>query len=218
MRIRDLPAVVAFLALVACSQSDDASGKRAAVQDSTNKPATAASQSIAAAQAAPEKLPMPDETAILNDPHGQWAIEASSSSAYHDARGHDAFAAWQATGAPNVPAYLDSVDSWAPLRADSPEEWLEVRFAKPVRARALRVRQNLNPGAIARIELLATDGTAHELYRVEPATLGPGPKTVVWLSQDFPVTGYAVNGARITLASDRVFGWNEIDAVQLVGE
>jgi hypothetical protein len=36
--------------------------------------------------------------------------------------------------------------------------------------------------------------------------------------KDFPRTSYVVKGVRITLMTARVWGWNEIDAVQLVGE
>ena len=43
---------------------------------------------------------------IKNDPKGQWAIQATSSSSYNDAQGQAQWSANQATGAPNVQNYV----------------------------------------------------------------------------------------------------------------
>ncbi len=42
--------------------------------------------------------------------------------------------------------------------------------------------------------------------------------TIAWFKPEFEKTSYPVSGARITLATNAVSGWNEIDAVQLTGE
>jgi hypothetical protein len=41
--------------------------------------------------------------------------------------------------------------------------------------------------------------------------------TIGWLQQQFEATPHLVAGARITLTTNRVWGWNEIDAVQIAG-
>jgi hypothetical protein len=176
---------------------------------------------VATAEAQPKAaVPAPamEETAILQEKNGQWATTAEASSTYGNASGKDRYTAWQATGAPNVPRYSDHVDSWATKNGDSPTpDWLQVGFAKPVHATSIRIRQNAAPGAISRIELLDTDGGIHNIWEGTDAT-SYQKNTIGWLVRDFDATPYQVKGARITIESNRVWGWNEIDAVQLVGE
>jgi hypothetical protein len=44
------------------------------------------------------------------------------------------------------------------------------------------------------------------------------PSTIAWWRNAFEKTSFKVVGARITLATNAVPGWNEIDAVQLLGD
>lgn len=160
-----------------------------------------------------------DEKKILADPLGQWASSAVASSTYAQTADQKAgYSAWQATGAPNVSRYSDNPAAWTTRSGDSKTpEWLEVKFARPVYATSLRIRQSAAPGAISKLELIDADGASHEIWSGADAT--PYQKnTIGWLVQDIPKTSFVVTGARITLATARVWGWNQIDAVQLVGE
>jgi hypothetical protein len=69
---------------------------------------------------------------------------------------------------------------------------------------------------ISKLELLDELGIAHEVW----AGVDDTPyvdKAIGWFVKDFPPTPYRVKGVRLTLMPARVWGWNEIDAVQLVG-
>lgn len=187
---------------------------------SGNAVATASSTPIAQDSKPATKPAAPvDETKILADPLGQWASSAVASSTYAQTTGEKAgYSAWQATGAPNVPRYSDSPAAWTSKSGDSKvPEWLEVKFSKAVYATSLRIRQSAAPGAISKLELIDADGAIHEIWTGTDAT--PYEKnTIGWLVEEFPKTPFLVKGARITLETARVWGWNEIDAVQLVGE
>lgn len=185
-----------------------------------NAPRPPASNTSTQAAQTPTPPPAPiDEKKILNDKHGQWATSASASSTYGGSTAPKAaYSAWQVTGAPNVDRYSDNPLSWTTKAGDSKDpEWLEVGFAKPVHATSIRIRQNAAPGVIGRIELIDDANVVHTMWEGTDDT--PYTKdTIGWLVKDFPRTSYVVKGVRITLMTARVWGWNEIDAVQLVGE
>jgi hypothetical protein len=157
------------------------------------------------------------EQTIAEDPHGQWATTATASSAFSAAKEQQSYSPWQATGAPNVERYSDDGNSWASKDADAGIEWIELGFAKPVHATALRIRQNHSPGAIIKVELVDTTGAKHSIFSgIDPTKYAAN--VISWFQPPFPKTEYLVSGVRVTLATNSVPGWNEIDAVQLVGE
>jgi hypothetical protein len=117
----------------------------------------------------------------------QWASSATASSQYHPTGGYSAM---NATGPPNVyPGYGDIADAWASLTENGGREWLQLDYAQPVFVSGVSVVQSATP-----------------------ATL---PAVATVLRDTFPTTTYLVDGVRLTLASDIVPGWNEIDAVSL---
>jgi hypothetical protein len=177
-------------------------------------PAPALDEKAAAIQAALA------EDAIVSDPRGQWAISASASSTYAGDKAPESmtsYAPGMATGAPDCERYGDNAKSWATEMADKGIEWLEVKFAKPVNATELRVRQNFSPGAIIKLELVDEGGARHAVWQGTDDQQYP-QNTISWFSRSFEKTPYAAVGARITLATNAVPGWNEIDAVQLLGD
>lgn len=183
-----------------------------------NASSSTAKATIATPPAAPPR-PSMDESKILAEKQGQWASTAKASSTYASDPGPKApYSAWQATGAPNVPTYSDHPASWASKSGDAAvPEWLEVGFAKAVRGTSIRVRQNAAPGTISKIELIDESGGTHVVWEGTDTT-AYAKDTIGWFVADFPQSAYKVKGARITLVTNRVWGWNEIDAVQLVGE
>ena len=149
---------------------------------------------------------------IKNDPNGQWAVQAKASSTYRDAQGDEGWSANQATGAPNVETYSDDAKAWAPKTEESGIEWLELKYAKPVHATEVRVRESNNSGSIIKVELFDELGRAHALWA------GSDPTTQLnYLIVKFPKTDFKTDRVKLTLATNVGPGWKEIDAVQLVG-
>jgi len=142
----------------------------------------------------------------------QWAISARASSEYRATN----YGAMQATGAPNVAQHGDNGRAWAAKAADQGEEWIELTFARPVRATGVRVVQSFNPGAITRIELIDAAGVATPIWRGPDAT-AYAKNEVGALTVNFPATVAPVVRVKIVLDEKAVAGWNEIDAVQLLG-
>jgi len=153
------------------------------------------------------------EAKILTDPSGQWAAGAVAGSQY----GRTQYSAAKATGAPDVPVVGNSPDAWCPASKDKGTDWLEVTFAKPVHAAEVRARQNDTAGAIAKIEAIEPDGTAHVWWEgVDPYQPSAG-REIVWFGIRVPKTSYLVVRVKLTLNLASGPGWKEIDAVQLVG-
>jgi hypothetical protein len=150
---------------------------------------------------------------IKNDPDGQWAIEATASSVYNDATGDAGWSAKQATGAPNVDHYGDDGHAWAPKTPDGGIEWLDLRYTRPVHAAEVRVRESAGSGSVVKVELFDEAGAAHTIWQGNDET-----KELNYLILKFKPTDYKVNRVKVTLATNTVPGWNEIDAVQLVGK
>ncbi|HEY6321179.1 MAG TPA: hypothetical protein VJA16_06445 [Thermoanaerobaculia bacterium] len=150
---------------------------------------------------------------IKHDPDGQWASEATASSSYNDAQGDAGWSPKQATGAPDVDKYSDDQHAWAPKTQDGGIEWLDLKYLKPVRASEVRVRESLGSGAVIKVELFDEAGTAHTVWQgVDPT------RELNYLILKFKLTEYRVNRVKVTLATNLIPGWNEIDAVQLVGK
>jgi hypothetical protein len=133
----------------------------------------------------------------------QWAATVRAfSSQWSDGQ----WSAQQVLGPPNVyPLQGDQPAAWASKEADAGPEFIEVGFAQPQRLRAMEIYESFNPGAVRSIELIGQSG-AHKFVGV-----GGLARQV-----DFTCTDEPIVAARITLASQDVAGWNEIDAIGAV--
>ncbi len=122
-----------------------------------------------------------------------------------------AWSAAQAIGPPDAAAG-DDPKAWATLAADGGAEWLELRYEKAVHVARIVVHENENPGAIARIVAFDAGGGEVVVWEgTEPAREKPARLDVK------PVRTARTDRLRIELDTTRVPGWNEIDAVELVG-
>jgi hypothetical protein len=181
-------------------------------------PAAAASSNESAATAAETsfKTSAADwalkQDEIKNDPKGQWAIEATASSTYGDAKGTASYSPDQVLGPPNVDHYGDNTTSWVPKTEDSGIEWIDLKFPKPVHASEVRVRESCGSGAVIKVELFDEQGSGHSVWAGNDPT-----KDLNYLMVKFPKTTYKTARVKVTLATNVVPGWNEIDTVQLVG-
>ncbi|MBX3744735.1 MAG: hypothetical protein KF833_05450 [Verrucomicrobiae bacterium] len=162
----------------------------------------------------PEPVTLEEQDrAFGEDPNGQWAATVTASSEYQS---QGDYSASRAAGPPDVTRYGDSRFAWASRTADGQEEWLDATFARAVHATAVRVRQVFNVGAISRIEVFDPAGVGTTVFSGSD-TNAYTPRQIAWFIIRFPTTGRPVQRVRITLDSPRVRGWNEIDAIQLVG-
>lgn len=140
----------------------------------------------------------------------QWAYRAEASTQYGD----EAWSAQQATGAPDTFACGDFGTAWASASSGETAT-LTVYFQLPVRATEVNIHQTYNPGAITRIELL--HGSAENVSPV-PDSGDPGTACPGVLRIPVPDDLLPVDGVIIYLDQSLTNGWNEIDAVELVGE
>jgi len=165
-------------------------------------------------------LPQPSPTPAADSPPDvlppgamrQWAVSATASSEYADPE----WAAVQATGAPDTPRCGDFQTAWAPVGSDT-LEWIELQYTLPVYVIGVNIVQTFNPNQVAKVELVGSFGRTATIYEAEPMSIDqPCPYT---LSITIPRTDIRYDTVRITLDQAALgLGWNEIDAVELLGE
>ena len=121
----------------------------------------------------------------------------------------------QATGAPDTPSAGDYATAWAAASPDAAGDWLELTYTNTVIPRSVKVFETDNPGAVCRVTAFKPDGTEVEAWK----GVDPTPVSVSLGTSDIPLSiPFATKRIRIYLASEKVPGWNEIDAVGLVGQ
>jgi hypothetical protein len=160
-----------------------------------------------------------EEEKLINDEKGQWAIDAEASSQYapDDAEKTSMWMPFHATGKPNCETYGDNGNAWVSKEQDKGIEWIKLTYKKAVNATEVRVRQNYGPGAIIKIDLIDELGKNHTVFEEVDKTKYKD-NSIVWMITKFEKTDYKTKTLKITLATNSVPGWNEIDAVQLIGE
>lgn len=219
-------AIASTLGLAACHKKEPAEAAPAPQAAAPAAPAAApASQDASAASEEQEQLEAKKkalavamaDNELTTDPKGQWAVSATASSAWDDAKDQQGYSAWQATGKPNVERYGDAQEAWAAKTSDGGIEWLKLDYATPVHAAAVRIRQNQKPGVVVKIELIDEAGSAHTIWEGVDDTQYEA-NTISWLQKKVDPTPYRVKSVKLTLATNMISGDNEIDAVQLVSQ
>lgn len=165
-----------------------------------------------AAPAKPTNPAKPEEREVANTTLAQWAAKARASSEYQTPR----YGAGAATGAPDVPTHGDNASAWAMANPDGSDEWIELLYARPVHATGVRVVQSFNPGAVARIDVIDRNGKTTTVWRGPDTTPYESGKIGV-LEAKFEPTTEPIAQVFLHLDAKRVSGWNEIDAVALLG-
>jgi enterochelin esterase-like enzyme len=146
----------------------------------------------------------------------QWAVDAKASSEFNGQGKTDPsdWSARQACGKPDTDEAGDHPTAWASHEPDGGEEWLELTYRVAVRPERIRIHETFNPGAVSRIEAQDPDKKWRELWNgKDPTSESPGVFDLA-----LPAPEFATRRLRITVDSEAVKGWNEIDAVQLIGE
>jgi enterochelin esterase-like enzyme len=146
----------------------------------------------------------------------QWAASGKASSEYNGQGKTDDsdWSAQQACGKPDTDEDGDHPTAWASHKPDGGEEWLELTYSAAIRPARIRIHESFNPGAVTRIEALDAERKWRTLWKGKDTSADrAGILDVAWDPAEF-----ATRVIRISLDTSDVEGWNEIDAVQLIGE
>ncbi len=151
----------------------------------------------------------------VSEVHGQsfkqWAITASASSEY----GSGDWSAKQLVGQPNVhPNYGDSRYAWTTASMNDGLQWVELGFSEAVYIDYVEIYETFNPGAVVKVELVDEAGGSHLIWE---GTGGLAATTARVFSIKNGIVTVPCKRVRITLDTDAVGGWNEIDAVSITG-
>ena len=151
---------------------------------------------LAAAGIASAQPPLPDD--VQTAPQRSWGPE-------------------QATGAPDTFEAGDRRTAWATATQDAPDEWLELAYDLAVPVDHVCIGETYNPGAVCKVSAFTADDAEVETEVViwegdDPTTEAPGEFIVVAEAE------VVSRRLKVYLDSVAVPGWNEIDAVELVGK
>jgi hypothetical protein len=136
----------------------------------------------------------------------QWASAATASSEYSSGD----YSAMQAAGSPeNAGVCQERPTNGSPLGSTADPEWLELTYSVPLGAIGVDVHESFEQGFVKQIELREPSGVYHMVWAAADSTTCGDV-----LEARFGLTGYTVDRVRVRTA---VAGWEEIDAVALVG-
>jgi hypothetical protein len=120
--------------------------------------------------------------------------------------------ALKACGPPDANPNRDDPNAWASKRGNMGRQWLAVSYRVAMRVSEVRIHEVNRAGAVARVVAIEGNGNEHNLWVGKDPTKRPGVFSI-----KVPATPFKVLGLRIELDTNRTSGWNEIDAVELVG-
>ena len=122
----------------------------------------------------------------------------------------------QATGAPDTHQSGDIQTAWASLQPDGGKEWLRVDFDKAVAVSEIRIRETFNPGAVCRVTAILHAASIEVEKNIwegqDPTATAPDNFSIK------PKEEVTTKSIKIYLDTTRRQGWNEIDAVELIGK
>ena len=195
------------------SKKEDSKKEEAAIQQKKEDSIKAVKDKLDREQKVKDAL---EEDKLLKDSLGQWAIGAEASSTYSDHTGKDTWSAEQLIGPPDVETYGDNGKAWTSKEQEKGIEWIKLTYEKEVNPTEIRIRQTFNPGSIIKVELIDLKGKSHTVWEGVDKTKYE-PDKIQYLKIKFDKTDYKTKTVYITLATNSLPGWKEIDAVQLVG-
>lgn len=126
----------------------------------------------------------------------------------------DAWAPEKATGEPDVVNVgTDDGNAWASETQDDDDEWLMLTYKEAVVPKTIVIHETYNPGAVERVTAFGADGKEVELWKGDDPVSGLEAHGVCKLTIQ---TTMKTNKLKIYVASTKVAGWNEIDAVGMI--
>jgi hypothetical protein len=120
----------------------------------------------------------------------------------------------QAVGPPNTPGCGDYRSAWATADANGTGA-LTLLYPELVTPTAVVVYETYNPGFVTRIDVVDVYGEVHTIYQAQPRAQSQCPYTLIVRVEDADY-----EGNRVVVYVDQTTsggGWNEIDAVELIG-
>ena len=126
------------------------------------------------------------------------------------------YKASQALGRPSKVGELgESPCAWAPFYADgTADEWIQVGFAKPIRARQIVVAENVNPGAVVKIIAIDEKGVEHPVYEATSIQARPDPLLRVFPND----SAFLCQQVKVFINGAALKGLNQIDAIGISEE
>lgn len=120
----------------------------------------------------------------------------------------------QATGAPDTQQAGDIPTAWASKNPDGSVEWLKLDYAQAVDLQQINVLESHQPGAISKVAAIMPDGSERVVWEgtMDPSTENERVNTSFPVGEDIQA-----QSVKVYVDTSRVPGWNEIDAVELVG-
>lgn len=142
----------------------------------------------------------------------QWSISAEASTEFANPE----WGAEQVVGKPDAPGCGDYQFAWASAASDSIGT-LEVSFSASVYPLEIVIHESYNPDQVVKVEVFDPEtGGYYAVLQKNPVQVDrPCPYQLI-----IPVEGigFKTNLVRITVDQSQLgLGWNEIDAVQLIG-
>jgi hypothetical protein len=119
----------------------------------------------------------------------------------------------QAAGPPNTFVLGDQSTAWASKTPDGQGEWLFLSYEAPVEINAVLIHETFNPGAVSRVDAILPDNEVIVLWSGEPQAVKTDSPRLFLCKPKKAVKAAKI---RVTIASDVVQGWNEIDAVGIL--
>lgn len=129
-------------------------------------------------------------------------------------RGSLEWGAIQSIGAPNTTTCGDSRSAWSTVQPNG-QGTLTLYFVQLVRPTAILIHETYNPGFVTRVTVIDNAGQEHVVYEAAPGLAFQCPFVRVILIDK---ADFAANTITITVdQSTSVGGWDQIDAVELIG-
>ena len=130
------------------------------------------------------------------------------------------FSAKQIIGKPNnLVEYGSSFAAWRPNDELSMKgEFIEVKFQKSIIPKSVIVYENFNPGAISEIIVYNSDKSKSNVVFKSDQYLYTGETGTIRVIPITTPLNYKVEYLKLTLATNRIPGYNEIDAIALTDE
>ena len=156
--------------------------------------------------------PNADGPPVDNGQIRQWAAGATASSEFSDPE----WAASQASGAPDTQRCGDYQTAWATAGSDTIET-LVLTYTVSVHVTGINIVQTFNPNQVVQVELLGVFDRGIAVYESQPLQVDqPCPYL---LSIPIEKTEEQFSKVRVTVDQSVLgLGWNQIDAVELVGD
>lgn len=139
----------------------------------------------------------------------QWADRVITYSSAYDTK---TYSPEQALGPPSIlPATGRNTTAWSPRYPDMGREFIKVGFRKPQQVTTLWIGETFHPGAVKEVILFDEQGVPHAVYQNKrPVAISAEGR--MW-KHTIPTTPYKVQALQITLQTDAVPGYNQIDCI-----